>query len=188
VEVFSQHAFQVGIKQNDREFNVTMGGIKAEINTITGGNSFCYMEFTHGLIGETSGVPVFVHVGGFPLSGVEARISNLNEAVKKRAPMTLQNFLAGDLKVSIGDLSIASSAMNLSWNVPLSDRNHQDFRVFFVAKNGHWMEDLEIRNVDGHILQAIRVRRIVGNRTPTIYTNIENKFPRNSKNQVEWPK
>jgi hypothetical protein len=177
---------QRSIEQNNEAFAKTMTGINAGINTSTGGNSFCYAIFLSSSIGAT-GMPIFVHQGNFPLYGVTARFVNINEMPKKMAgPQTIENYLGSDTTEEIGDLRVAGSLFNLTWRIPISDKNHQSFRIIFDAKNGEWAQDLELRKgADGNILQALRVVKTVGKNTFTIFRKIDKGFP---ENEVHWPK
>jgi hypothetical protein len=177
------------IQQSQQQFAATMGGINQNIGTVTGADSFCYMIFSSDGIGA-SGVPTFVHVGKFPLTDVSARVVDLNNFNKRTAQgvTSLQQYVAGDIKVPIGNLAPATAYLNTLLTIPFSDRNSQDFRIIYDAKNGHWMEDLELRNTNGKWLQALRVRRLNGNQTPTIFRKVDKGFPLDSGGKVEWPK
>jgi len=147
------------------------------------------MHFSHDAIGA-SGVPTFVHVGKFPLTGVDARIVDLNNFTKRTAQgvTSLQQFLAGDIRVPIGDLTHDTAFLNMQLKIPFSDEKSQDFRIFYSAKNGYWMEDLELRKMDGKWLQALRVRKQDGNKTPTIFRRVDKGFPLGVGGKIEWPK
>lgn len=106
---FQGIADQIGtaIRQNQTHFAATISGIEQNINTITGGKSFCYLWLT-----GNGTLPIFTQSGDYPLSDVTARIVDLdkfNQIVAKSPHPSLQEFLSADTNVNIGNLAVHSA-------------------------------------------------------------------------------
>jgi len=128
---------------------------KQAIETTTGGESFCYMYME--MYTNPGPFPTFIHEGNEPLYNVHVRISDLH---KEHAP-TLAQFFKNEIIFTVGDLAPTSTKMEIDQIIPLSDSPHQDFNVFFDARNGYWDENLRMRKVGNNWLEAIRVTREV---------------------------
>jgi hypothetical protein len=129
--------------------------------------------------------------GKYPLSKIDVRVVDLNKFAQKTADghvLSLQEFLANDVKIQIDELAANSSALNLSWNIPFTDINKQDFRVFYGARNGFWNEDLAIRRVNGECFEALKVWKDSGKKSIVVFSKIDPGFPLNENGKVDWPK
>lgn len=175
------------LQQSQAQFDATMKGVNQDIRTATGGASFCYMIFSTDQLGTINAIPTFVQVGKYPLTDLDARIVNLDDYNKAfQGNIGLEQALnAAGTKVPLGNLSGGTALINPQWKIALSD--NLNYRVFFNAKNGFWMEDLEVRRLNGNRMEALRIRRQNGNKTPTIFQKIDKGFPR-VRGAVEWPK
>jgi hypothetical protein len=139
-----------------RRSNQIVGSVQESINTITGGNSFCYLAFTASKESETSvtiGRYLAVQQGKYPLYGVHARVVDLT-----KAPHTSADFNAATITLNIGDLAKDTSE-SLPSIVPFVNGPNESFNIFFSAHNGLWTENLRMRDVSGAWRSAIRVFR-----------------------------
>lgn len=174
------------LEKSQQQFDATMSRLNQNIGTVTGANSFCYMIFAGDQLDATNAIPTFVQVGEYPLTDLDARIVNLEEFNKLQGNVGIEQFLStGTRKIPLGNLSVGTALINPQWKVPLSD--NFNYRIFFSAKNGFWMEDLEVRRISGKRVEALRIRRQRGNKTPTIFQKIDKGFPLVG-DKVEWPK
>jgi hypothetical protein len=146
------------LKQNRDAFNATMGKMNnladqahQNLCEIDGCDSFCYMV----ILPPT--MPVFIHVGKYPLSNVEAKVTDVmlfKDRVKRGATLSLTD----DLLIKPGDIAANGSWAGFGVSVPFSSLSKQDFNIDMTAKNGSWTELLRMRKIDGVWEQAIRVR------------------------------
>src|SRR5882762_178828 len=100
---------------------------------------------------DTSGmivVPMFVHVGRYPLYDVEARMVDLDEHARLTAasdPSAINALVGATLRV--GNMTPGFS------RGPLPALQHPSgqrisYNVFFVARNGAWVQQFRMRWVD----------------------------------------
>ena len=145
------------------------------LNTITGGPSFAYLEF-NATIGAR--IPVVVNGGQFPLSGVEARIVDLNRPL----PTTIEGVRLQPI-LKVGDL-----APHASWFSPnpilFSEENKGDFNIFLDAKNGFWNEELHVRRLPTRWTNAMRITNWHG--TKRLLLCIDKDYPRDFKEPKNW--
>jgi hypothetical protein len=119
---------------------------RKSIDTTLGGDSFCYMIIASA---QTSGgVPIFSHVGKYPLYGVSARIVDFEkfDLIKDKIQnMTVEQVFADDITINLGDL-IPDTA-SARWGNPIkwsADFKHA-YNIFYSARNGLWTQLLRIR-------------------------------------------
>jgi hypothetical protein len=131
-----------------------MEGVQTSIDSITGGNSFAYIE----LIGlqRTGAIFHVQHAGKFPLHNVSARISDLNmfkQLIASRAPLKMPS--PSDTSVFIGDIS-ANAGRPLA-QLRFTGSDQQGYNIFFYGQNGFWTQLIRLRWVGSGWLQATRV-------------------------------
>lgn len=196
------HIGQVN-SQNQHEFSQTMKEFSQttfqlarvtklaneDMNTVTGGDSFCYAMALGMVKRDGSGSLMFASKGNYPLSDVTARTVDLDEfdaAVKQHALMT---GFEGSVSLNLGNIGANLSYGPIRW--PFSPPGKR-YNIFFSAKNGIWSEQLRIRLVNNAWVSAVKVERLLMNRQQskstvvTIYQQVNPDFPRNSKGQVDW--
>lgn len=164
--------------------------VKENTSVVTGGDSICYMDFMY-QVGQP--IPVFVHVGRYPLYDLDVRIVDLVK-MRKRFAEHLGVDLASDVSYKIREFQAGKAWIDQSLSVPFSDQREQDFNVFFSARNGIWTEQLRLRNVSGQWVKAIQVFfspyvRSGKTSKPSpkpIYEEVSKEFPRNADGTVPW--
>lgn len=161
---------------------------RESISTVTGGDSFCYMDFNY-QFGRP--IPVFLHSGKYPLYDVGVRITDLNKfrkMVELKQPLTLSS----DINLSLGELQVGKSWFSPAVFIPFSDETAQDFNIFFSARNGAWTEELRLRKVGNDWCQALRVSFMPLGATKSsdkpVFEKIAKEFPRNEDGSVDWNK
>jgi hypothetical protein len=170
------------------KMNMSLG--KQSIATVTGGDSFCYMDFMY-QFGQPN--PVFIHHGRYPLYDVQVRIVDLVE-MRKRVAEGRALDLNSDVQYRINEFQAGRMWMDRSLSVPFSDEQAQDFNIFFSARNGIWTEKLRLRKVSGHWVQAVQVffSPYIRSGSPSIpskkpaYESVAKEFPRDPDGAVPW--
>lgn len=145
------NGIKASVKASQDQFNATAEKLSANLDTLTGGLSYCYMSFTPG-----RPILFFVHGGDFPLYGVYARIVELTPDGKVLREPTLNNLF--DVGVDVGDIiehHAVVRAVPQGLGTSLSDSF--DANIFFSARNGDWMELLRERREGDKWVTATRV-------------------------------
>jgi hypothetical protein len=173
------------IDQSQAQFAQTMSGIKRNINTVTGGDSFCYLDFA-----ANGTLPTFVQRGKYPISDVSARIVDLKKfdrLIATNPQPSLQELLSADTSVQLGELT--PNAALVRGTVKLVGQSAR-FNIFFSARNGFWTQKLRLRLVGGKWVRAIRVTTTEIGRDKKgpkkLFEKIDKGFPRNAKGEVDW--
>jgi hypothetical protein len=155
---------------------------KQNIATVTGGKSFCYMDFIYQFGGQT---PVILHSGRYPIYDLNVRIVDLNKAMQR----TSSEAILGT-SVWIGELQVGGSWANIDWSIPFTSAQSQDFNVFFSARNGIWTEKLRLRRVNDHWSNALQVwfSPLGLSKPPTrpVLEKVAKDFPRKQDGRIDW--
>jgi hypothetical protein len=158
------------------------------ISTVTGGDSFCYMDFNY-QFGRP--MPMFIHLGKYPLYDVGVRITDLNK-LRKMVERKQQLTSSSHINLSVGELQVGKTWFNPNVFIPFSDGMAQDFSISFSARNGEWTEVLRLRKVGNDWCQALRVSFTpLGAIKPSekpVFEKIAEQFPRNKDGLVDWNK
>ena len=151
------------------------------VDSIIGGDSFCYL--TVGNIDSVKNIGQFVllHEGKHPLYDVHVRIHDLDkfDQIKRKPSFATQK--QTDTNISLGTLA-PSSARMLYW-ITLGDGGTRRFTVEVSARNGFLGQALRLKKIDGKWVRATRVTR---GWDKVIYEEINDKFPRTARGDVEW--
>ncbi len=173
-------ALNTKLQQRLLDSNATISDLaRRGINTSTGGDSFCYLQFA--LINGNAGLAFAIPHGEYPLYGVAARVVNLHRfeaSVKAGNPDLGVTYKVGDMTY-IAAFPVAT--------IPFSSDTSQDFNIFFSARNGMWTELIRLRKVNGSWTEAIRVLRgdggHAGKNEKSIFEKIDKGFPLES---LDW--
>ena len=169
--------FEKILTTNQKQFLATIEELTTNVNTLTGGESACYLA----TMNPAQPALAFVHIGKFPLYGVAARIVELDREGKN-----IQGNLTG-ITVPVGDM-IKGHANILPWPSGLAiPPDHFNANIFFTARNGDWMELLREQKTNGEWRRAMRV---VGRFTSltkerTICESIDPKFPKKPNGDID---
>jgi hypothetical protein len=164
--------------QTQQQFLRTLNNVREGIQTETGGDSFCYVQFVAALTSER-GFAMAVQKGKFPLYGVHVRIVDLEKINKQ--PVTLESALHGDTNLEVGDMAVGTG-LPLTY-INFSNNEKQDFNLFFSGRNGLWTQLLRMRNVSGRWQSATKVTRSrLGNQGKyedyPIFEKVDPQYPR----------
>ena len=161
----------------------------AELNrtiasSVTGGDSFCFLAI--GVNDVTYEGDLFLaHRGEYPLYDISFGIVDLQKFDSAKETGQLgsmdlyrKEFRGGNLHPNSG-FSVGT--------LQLPNADEQDYNVFFIARNGHWTQELRFRRVAGRWKKATRVSwHNAGVDDAPVYEQIDSDFPRNDKGEVEW--
>lgn len=174
------------IANGQKQFDATMSGIKQNIKTITGGESFCYL-----MIADNGTLPTFIHSGNYPLTDVSVRIVDMqkwNQIIAANPHPSLQEFRSADTNVELGNLPVHTALQRGA--IQLVGKSQSSFNIFYSARNGFWTQELRLQLVEGKWLTATRVTRTeigTNKKIPEkLFERIDKGFPRNSKGEVDW--
>jgi hypothetical protein len=177
-----QSRFNAELRQKNEEIARLQ---KENTGVITGGDSFCWMSFQIvGLKGEPVNannmpddlllVPNFIHKGKYPLYDVSARIIDIDEKKDiERATKT----------VSIGNMTpgfVTTTAVSLTHHG--KDIN---FNIFYVARNGSWLQKLRMYWVGDGWASANRVAEGLGG-GEELLQEVSANYPRDEHGNVIW--
>jgi len=161
------NALNENITEGRSHFDSTMAGLEDSIKTQTGGNSFCYLEFSRAL-NNVGGMTV-VKVGKYPLRGVTARMMDgvktaaaVNEFVKTNSPKGDQEYANQLFAIQRGmevflTIPDFASATRFIGGYQMTNSERQSFQIVFSAFNGSWIERMEIRTLGEKWVKAIMV-------------------------------
>jgi hypothetical protein len=173
-----------------REKNEEIARLQQEnAGAITGGDSFCWMALqVVGLNGELVNansmpddlilIPNFIHKGKYPLYDVSARIIDIDEW-KKNITQAMQTTKT----VSIGNMTPGF------WTTtPIRLTHHGkdfNFNIFYVARNGSWLQKLRMRWVGDGWASASRVAEGLGG-GKELLQEVSANYPRGDNGNVDW--
>lgn len=180
------------IANSQEQFSATMGTLKENSDTVTGGNAFCYLKIiimrSRGTTPDWPITATVMKLGKYPLSSVV---------------MTAQAFypIAGGGRsgtrtpdINIGDLPSGDQKEIEPIVLPFKWRGDSiDIDIWFRAKNGYWHQLTLLRRVnfpDGTsaMLRATRVHRLDWNKgleRVLVLSKIDDEFP---IQEIKWPK
>jgi hypothetical protein len=175
-------------------FNTTLTEKNSEIaqlqlessNAITGGNSFAYMVLLVPDPKSSSAViPVFVHNGKYPLYDVQARIADLDEFKRLTDQKEFNAATAALLgtTLQVGNLT-PGFASTMRAVLPHPSGQNFSYNVFYVARNGAWIQSLRMRWVGDGWAMANKV--IGGPENKELFREVSSNYPLNEKGEVEW--
>lgn len=181
------------LKKQENLFNNQERLTQQSINTVTGGDSFGYIEAIKPWRSH-SWLPRFKFKGKYPLYQVKAQIVDLNKFDSPNikhyddTQQAVDEWTKKHIHLDIGDIG-ADESISKIFNVPIqmgSELGHL-YQIFFSAKNGLWIENLKIVNVNGKQLEAIQVYTPKkGGTVKSMFEQIDDGFPRNNRGEIDW--
>ena len=168
------------------------GQVNKEImNSIIGGDSFCYWTVSNIDSDRNMGLFILLHKGKHPLYDVDITINDLDKPDQIKGNPSLATIDQGATNISIGTLissendlypEIYRKKQILGW-VALGDGDTRSFNVQIYARNGFFHQVLRLKKIDGEWVSATKVTR---GWDKVIYEEIDDKFPRTAGGDVEW--
>jgi hypothetical protein len=151
------------------------------INATTGGDSYCYF-LTGG-----NGLLALVTEGKFPLYDVSVRAVDLDKFDAILNAQRAQNQPAFQNQLSLADTNaiignrIGQTATFNDLPVLISNRDLR-FNIFFMARNGPWIQLFRKKQVGGKWTYAFKVTR--GKKV--LKERVDPDFPKNAKGEIDW--
>lgn len=147
---------------------------------ITGGRSVCYLSAP--IDGNDAiNYMMLIHHGDHPLYNVVLRVVDVEDFDRNKDNWSLRDISKSEFVRECGDL-IPQHASPVDLQFSLGDGDSRNFNIFFSARNGTFAQLLRLRRVNGKWLSATMVD-VMGD---VRYEEIDEGFPRNSKNEVDW--
>lgn len=151
------------------------------VNSVIGGDSFCYLSIGSINPQNNIGILVAVSQGEHPIYDVRARIVDLQKFEKIKDNLTLQTINQSETHINIGNM-----IKGMSWMVrefPLGNTTLQkNFNIFFIARNGFYIQLLRLRKVNDKWISATKVEK----NGEVIFEKIHDNFPRSEKGEIDW--
>jgi hypothetical protein len=181
------------ITNSQKQFDATMSGIKMNIDTVTGGNTFCYVMAS----------PVFsefglniITIGKSPLHDVSVWMIDID---------TMKQVVAGKPSLSYEDIQgytinfptipfLTASTTQMLTRIPTGIRTKRNLQITFSSLNGIWTETLKLEFVNGQWAQALKVGKLISpvkggtpneKLTTPLYTFATDNFPKRD-GKVDW--
>lgn len=193
------------IGEDQKHFDKTAKLVDEAINTETGGDSFCYIDFSrpYPFVGTSTPAiasSMIVHkVGKYPVYGVGIRIldhEKANEiALMKQRAGTIhgpQDYIGlGETDYSVGNIGTGNS---FPGNYVFVPSNAHDLQILIFSFHAYTItESFSMREVSGKWVKAIRVEVLRGNgprlRTDEYY-KVDEGYPRRADGSYDaagWP-
>jgi hypothetical protein len=168
-------------------FNDELRQKNEQIARLTGGDGFCWIAFqivnaggqpvnANAMPDDLMLIPSFIHQGPYPLYEVSANIVNVDELRKDAARAMTQanagNFAPGSYAKAIG-VHILHHGKDINFN------------IFYVARNGSWLQKLGMRWIGNGWALANRVDEGMGG-GKQLLIEVSPNYPRNSVGEVDW--
>ncbi len=151
---------------------------KEILNSITGGDGFCYIAFDITLTGNKIGI-YLISKGKYPLYDISVRIVDITKIIELKS-LTLENLNEIETKFSMKNI-YPGTAISLG-TMDKNEYNEQNFNVFFIARNGQWTQEIRMRSINNDQFTATRVLKGKNK----LYEFITQGFPLNKNNKVDW--
>jgi len=169
-------SLKLGDDDSKAKFESLLGRFDETLNTMTGGDSWPYIDMVEYPLGGHTPlhVPRLIVRGNHPLRGVQLRVidfRNEREALAASPQITAANFFANQFAAitQLGDIATGDGGHLLPWLSGIDTGPSGDKRYFveILALNGSWREDLQYIWRDGKWEHAIRVIELADNKGNT---------------------
>jgi hypothetical protein len=152
------------------------------LSSITGGDSFCYVEI--GSIAQTNdhGLLVLIHQGKYPLYDLNIRIVDLDKFDEIKDKLSFEKLASMETRLNLGNLSPGFAQMLGPISFP--GKTNLRFNIFATARNGETAQVLRIRLIDNKWVRANKVTKSFTNEV--IYEKIDKEYPRDPEGNVLW--
>jgi hypothetical protein len=190
-----RNKFQAMLDQSQAQFDATMASVNNATNTVTGGNSFCYLSLSPGLNGFGMNV---IKVGKYPLRFRSVRLFDqtlygmeMGKLVPdvqsgKMTPFDAMQKASQTSEIPLPISDFATDGVFLG-SFPYPPGNELDLNIVFNGFNGGWIEYYSAKKVDGKWRQGIYIDT-EGLISPEWYKKIEPGFPVDAQGLAPgWP-
>jgi hypothetical protein len=175
---------------------------KEAVDTITGGGGFCYIdlaeEFVRGKHADQVGTMLEVRNTRI-IWHVSMRVLDYQAFQRDSAQLSAEDIMSGKIlnldavNSYLGDGKDGPSPIFNNIGVNKAYSTDKDYLIEFWALNGAWDEEMHSRIVNGKMVKAIRVARLVVPKNwdmakhtfAPLYERVDTEYPRKN-GQVEW--
>lgn len=141
----------------------------------TGGNSFAYVSIGPLDKDDIKSV-VLVQQGKYPLYDLQVRSHTIGDPL----PTTFEDIK----KLTVWKIgSLPPESAVIMKTLDLSNMQEYGANYFFAARNGHFIENLRGKKLDGKWYFASRV---IDSKENTIFEKVDEGYPRLENGMVEW--
>lgn len=160
------------------------------INSITGGDSFCYYKIAYpGAVGSKNTFSRWLtHIGRFPIYDLSIRIYDSNKCseITENKKFNFNELLRCQEylnRASFYKLGNANFFQNMPEIIQLpSDVDKLSYSIFFTARNGEWLEQVVFRKIQNKWTWAFQVKR----HDIVLVEEIQPDFPKEEDGQILW--
>lgn len=161
----------------------------AELNkkiaaSLTGGDGFCQVLFGEMIKGSYG--MVVENNGDYPMYDVSIRVTDADVIHRTlhdgEQEDLFRKILEDSAVVQVGTVPAHQTQMRPSGFELFKDSSN--FSIFISARNGTFTQITKRRKVSGEFVRAVRITRDQDGKI--LHEQVDPKFPRNSKGQVDW--
>lgn len=187
-EIVANKNYEIG-QQNAK----IAGLVQDSLSWTSGGDSFCYFQFP--IPNPKSGTIdlVLMNLGKHPIYDVVVKIRDVEGAVAawkheySKGHLPVESLVDSLQLMSMGSKTISVGTMTPNILLPigklkLPDAEKQSYEINIMARNGHAVQMLSYRRVNGVWKGAMRTY----SKDNTIKEDIEPGFPKNNKGEALW--
>ena len=141
------------------------------IDSITGGESFCFLSYA--VTRQGGGVILAVQQGAYPLYDVHARIVDLDAFDRLEDAPRIDQVFGTERNVDIGVLVPEHAKSIGDWMGVRAER----FNVFFTARNGSWVQYMRRARIENEWVTTTRVIKNVEGAAVMLHEQIDPRLP-----------
>ncbi len=150
--------------------------------SITGGNSFAYLQPSYLSGGVFPESLMLIHQGEYPLYDISIRVVDLDEFESELAkPKGSANLMTVGSNLNIGNLSPKTASFS---GVAIKEKSIIRINVFFTARNGTFSEQIRIAKVGNEYKVALQVSGL--DSTQPLFEKIDEGYPVSADGGVTW--
>ena len=165
----------------------TNSQLENTINSITGGDSYCYIQLQVGG-GEGGWIsnPFLVCEGDHSMYDVSFRLYDPDDFNDVEPGLSMEEFFKKDIfSAEAGNLGVGrAKPFLLTRRLDLTGVDRKILRADISARNGFFSEELLLKKVDDRWLRAMRLYR--GNSSDLIREWAEPDFPKDTNDKIVW--
>jgi hypothetical protein len=167
--------------------------VKDSLSWTTGDDNFCYFQFPIPNPKSSTIDLVLTTYGKYPVYDVQVKIQDIEgkiaawEREERKGNLPVESMVDAMQFMSLGAKVISVGTMTPQTLIPvgklkLPDADKQSFQIDIWARNGHAVQLLSYRRVNGVWKGAMRTYK----RDNTFKEDLEPGFPRNDKGEAVW--
>lgn len=159
------------------EIKELSGKLDRVTNQLTGGDSYCYIQF-FSMVGEDNLVIAFLmNDGEYPLYDVQILMGDLHKLqnLQWRVPMPEEEVKKTQTRISVGPMGPRSGAELARFNLP-SELDAYGFNIWISTRYKRFAEQVRFKRFEGHWKFAHRLVEETGQENKLIWENISKEF------------